>query len=43
MADPSPMDMTTHERTYGAFLRLLQFATVASLLVVALVVYLIAA
>lgn len=42
MADSSPMDTKAHEQTYVGFLKLLKFGTVASLLVAALVVYLIA-
>lgn len=41
MADHSPTQMKAHEQTYGGFLSLLKFGTVASLVVAALVVYLI--
>lgn len=42
MADTSPANLKAHEQTYDGFLRLLKFGTVASLLLAALVVYLIA-
>lgn len=42
MADSSPMDTKAHEQTYVSFLKLLKFGTIASLVVAALVVYLIA-
>jgi hypothetical protein len=42
MADHSHMEMKAHEQTYGGFLTLLKFGTVASLIVAFIVVYLIA-
>ena len=42
MADHSGMEIKAHEQTYDGFLTLLKFGTIASLLIAALVVYLIA-
>ncbi len=42
MAETTPMETKAHEQTYDGFLRLLKFGTIASLLIAALVVYLIA-
>jgi hypothetical protein len=42
MADSSPVEMKAHERTYGSFINLLKYGTVACLIVAFIVVYLIA-
>jgi len=41
MSDHSAMEMTAHEQTYGGFLKLLKFGSVACAIVAFLVVYLI--
>jgi len=41
MADHGEMEIRAHEQTYGGFLTLLKFGTVACLIVAFLVVYLI--
>ena len=42
MAQGSSYEMKAHERTYGSFLKLLKYGAVASFIVAAIVVYLIA-
>ncbi len=42
MSDHNGMEMKAHEQTYGGFLSLLKFGTIACLIVAFLVVYLIA-
>jgi hypothetical protein len=42
MAQGSGFEMNAHEKTYGSFLNLLKYGAVASFLVAAIVVYIIA-